>query len=107
MCDSRRSKLQTTKIFTQTYSFEDTDYANDFKYSQTSHLSHCQQELLSSTTTAITAATTAAMTSTEATAIASNIERAAATDGHQLECLPTSTKDTMPSFCCWIASRKL
>ncbi len=71
------------------------------------HLSHCQQELLSSTTTATTAATTAAMTSTEATAIASNIERAAATDGHQLECLPTSTKDTMPSFWCWIASRKL
>jgi hypothetical protein len=36
MCDSPRSKLQTTKIFTQTYSFEDTDYANDFKYSQIS-----------------------------------------------------------------------
>ncbi len=36
MCDSLRSKLQTTKIFTQTYSFEDTDYANDFKYSHTS-----------------------------------------------------------------------
>jgi hypothetical protein len=34
------------------------------------HLSHCQQELLSSTTNATTAGTTAAMTSTEATGIA-------------------------------------
>jgi hypothetical protein len=46
------------------------------------HLSHCQQELLASTTTATS---TTAMTTTKATTIASGVEAAAAADGHQLE----------------------
>jgi hypothetical protein len=40
------------------------------------------------------------MTTTKATTIASDVEAAAAADGHQLERLPTSTEDTMTSFWC-------
>jgi hypothetical protein len=52
----------------------------------------------SSKRTGLLSTTTATTTTTKATTIASDVEAAAATDGHQLERLPTSTDDTMTSF---------
>jgi hypothetical protein len=61
---------------------------------------HRKIHLSSSKRTELLSTTPATTTTTKATTIASDIEAAAAVDGHQLERLPTSTEDTMTSFWC-------
>jgi hypothetical protein len=61
---------------------------------------HRKMHPSSSKRTGLLSTTPATMTPTKATSIASDVEAAAAADGHQLERLPTSTEDTMTSFWC-------